>query len=94
MTGRRIWSSVVRIDGFQVATKLDEVTLKQIASTTDGTYFAAADSRRLASVYASIHPTWTVQASKVEITALFAAGAALLLLIGAGVSLARTGRVI
>jgi len=86
--------TTVTIDGFQVATKLDEALLRQIATTTDGTYFAAADAKQLAAVYASIHPTWTVQASKVEVTALFAAGAALLLLIGAGVSLARTGRVI
>jgi Ca-activated chloride channel homolog len=86
--------TVVRIDGFQVATKLDEVTLKQIAATTDGTYFAAADSRQLASVYTSIHPTWTVRAGRIEVTALFAAAAGLLLLAGAGQSLARTGRVI
>ncbi len=86
--------TVVQIDGFQVATTLDEAVLKQIAATTDGTYFAAADGAQLASVYASIHPTWTVRATRIEITALFAAAAALLLLAGAGLSLARTGRVI
>jgi len=86
--------TTVTIDGFQVATRLDEALLRQIATTTDGTYFAAADAKQLSSVYASIHPTWTVQASRVEVTALLAAGAALLLLVGAGVSLARTGRVI
>ena len=38
--------TVLEVDGFQIATRLDEATLKQIADTTDGTYYAASDSRR------------------------------------------------
>jgi Ca-activated chloride channel family protein len=86
--------TVLQIDGFQVATRLDEALLRQIASTTDGKYFAAADGQQLAAVYNSINPTWTVQAERVEITALFAAAAAVLLLAGAGLSFAWFGRVI
>jgi Ca-activated chloride channel family protein len=86
--------TVVQIDGFQVATHLDEALLQQIAKTTDGEYFAAADEQELASVYGKINPTWTVQAKRTEITGLLAALAGLLVLTGAGLSLAWYGRVI
>ena len=49
------------IDGFQVATALDEPLLREIASTTDGRYFAAADEQALAEVYDSIDLAWTVE---------------------------------
>jgi Ca-activated chloride channel family protein len=86
--------TVLDIDGFQVATALDEPTLRQVATTTGGSYFAAADEKQLARVYDSIDLHWTVQPRRLEITALFAGVAALLLLAGAGLSLARSGRVI
>jgi len=85
--------SVLQIDGFQVATRLDEALLRQIASSTDGTYYGAADEQELAQVYGSIQPTWTVEAKHLEITALFAVAAGLLLLVGAGLSLMWFGRV-
>jgi Ca-activated chloride channel homolog len=86
--------SVLQIDGFSVATALDEPTLRQIARTTNGTYFNATDQRALATVYSSIDLKWTVADRHIEVTALFAAAAALLLLAGAGLSLAWFGRVI
>jgi Ca-activated chloride channel family protein len=86
--------TVLEIDGFQVATALDEAMLRQIASTTDGRYFAAADEQELASVYRSINLAWVVENKQVEVTALFAAAAAVLLLIGEGLSLAWFGRAV
>lgn len=86
--------TVLTIDGFQVATALDEPLLRRIATTTDGEYFAAEDRAELARVYGSIDLAWTVEPTRTEITALFAAAAALLLLAGAGLSLVRFGRVI
>jgi len=86
--------TVLQVDGFQVATALDEPLLRSIATTTDGTYFAAADAQALAQVYQSINLSWTFQTRNIEVTALFAAAAAMLLLLGAGLSLARSGRVI
>ena len=86
--------TVLEIDGFQVATALDEPLLREIAATTDGRYFAAADEKALANVYQSIDLAWTVEAEHVEVTALFAAAAALLLLLGAGLSLAWFGRAV
>lgn len=86
--------SVLDIDGFQVATALDEPVLEKIAQTTDGAYFAAADGRALTKVYSSIDLAWTVERNRIEVTGLFAAAAALLLLAGAGLSFAWFGRVI
>lgn len=86
--------TVLEINGFQVETALDEELLRQIASTTDARYFPAADEKALAEVYRSIDLDWTVRAESVEITALLAAAAGLLLLIGAGLSLAWYGRVL
>ncbi len=39
--------TVVQIDGFSVATALDEDLLKQIAEVTDGTYHQAGDAEAL-----------------------------------------------
>jgi Ca-activated chloride channel family protein len=86
--------TVLQIDGFQVATALDEPLLRKIASTTDGHYYAAADEKALAKIYGSIDLAWTVRAEHVEITGLLAGAAALLLLVGAGLSLAWFGRAI
>lgn len=86
--------TVLQVDGFQVATSLDESLLKAVAATTDGTYFPARDEHALSKVYSSIHPGWTVQRAHVEVTAAFAATAAVLLLVAALLSVARTGRVV
>ena len=86
--------TVLEVDGFQVSTRLDEATLKQIAETTDGTYYAARDTAALSKVYDDIDLTWTARTTEREITSWFAAAAALLLLLGAGVSVVRSGRVV
>jgi Ca-activated chloride channel family protein len=86
--------TVLEVDGFSVATALDEGLLREIASTTDGTYYRAADAAALADVYDSIELDWTVQTRRIEVTAVLAGAAALLLLAGAVVSLVRTGRVV
>lgn len=86
--------SVLEVDGFSIATALDEDTLKQIAKTTGGAYYSAADSGALAQVYDSIELTWTSRTVPHEVTSLVAALATLLLLAGAGLSVLRSGRVI
>lgn len=86
--------TVLEVDGFQVATALDEPVLREIAQTTDGEYFAAADRQALADVYSSIDLAFTVESERVEVTGLFAAAAGLLLLVGAALSLLRSGRVV
>jgi Ca-activated chloride channel family protein len=86
--------TVLKLDGFQIETKLDEPTLQAIAKTTDGEYFRASDAAELAKVYDAIPLSWVVRGRPIELTGLLAAVAGLLLLAGAGLSLARTGRVI
>lgn len=86
--------SVLQIDGFSLATALDEDLLKQIAQTTGGTYYSAADSGALAQVYDSIELTWTSRTVPHEVTSLVAALATLLLAAAAGLSVLRSGRVI
>jgi len=86
--------TVLQVDGFQVATALDEELLRAVADTTDGTYFPARDEQALREVYSSIHPGWTIQQAHVEVTAVFAAAAALLLLLAALLSVTRSGRVV
>lgn len=86
--------TVLTIDGFQVATALDEALLQQIASTTNGRYYPAADEQDLARVYDEIEPVWTTAPRRTEITGLLAGAAGVLLTIGAAMSLVRSGRVI
>jgi Ca-activated chloride channel family protein len=86
--------SVLQVDGFRIATALDEDTLKQIAQTTGGTYYSAVDPGALAQVYNSIELTWTSRSVPHEVTSLVAALATLLVLAGAGLSVLRSGRVI
>lgn len=86
--------TVLEIDGFQVATALDEPLLRQIADTTDGRYFAAADERSLTQVYRSIPPTFSLQPRMMEITALVCLVAGLVLLVGVGLSMVWFRRVI
>jgi Ca-activated chloride channel family protein len=86
--------TVIEVDGFQLATALDEPTLRTIADRTDGRYVAAADGPALAAVADAIDLEWKVQTEHIEVTALLAAAAGLLVLVAAGLSLAWSGRVV
>lgn len=86
--------TVLQIDGFALATALDEPALREIAAKTDGRYVAAADAQALAGVSDAIDLEWTVEAEHIEITALLAAAAAVLVLLGVGLSLAWVGRAV
>jgi Ca-activated chloride channel family protein len=86
--------TVVQVDGFNVATALDEDLLKQIAEVTDGTYHQAGDAAALAGIYDSIDLEFKRVEKPREVTALFAAAGGLLLAIGSLLSIAWFGRVI
>jgi Ca-activated chloride channel family protein len=86
--------TVIEVDGFSIATSLDEPALKAMAETTGGTYRRASDASSLAAVYDSIELQWTTRAVAHEVTSWVAAVAALLLLGGATVSVLRQGRVV
>ena len=86
--------SVVEIDGFSVATALDEEQLTAIAEVTDGTYNRAGDAASLERIYESIDLELASVERRREVTALFAAGGGLLLALGSLLSIAWFGRVI
>ena len=84
--------TVLQIEGFQILSQLDDATLKEIASLTNGAYHQATDSDALQEIYQNIDLKLTVQGEKTEVTALFAGLAALLFLLAGGVSLLWFGR--
>jgi Ca-activated chloride channel homolog len=77
---------VIEVDGFQVATALDEKMLTDVATTTGGTYFAAQDAAALDKVYRSIDLRFTTEKKKTELTGALA-GAAMLLMAAGGVAM-------
>ena len=86
--------TVVQIDGFNLATALDEDLLKKIAEVTDGTYRRAGDANALEGIYESIDLEFKHVERPREVTALFAAGGVVLLVLGSVLSMAWFGRVI
>ena len=86
--------TVVEVDGFNVATALDEEQLTRIAEVTDGSYQRAGDAAALERIYESIDLKLARVEREREVTALFAAAGGLLLAIGSLLSIAWFGRVI
>jgi len=86
--------TVLDIDGFNVATALDEGMLTEIASITNGAYFNAQDSATLAEIYRSIDLRTVTDPEQTEVTALFAGISTLLLLIGGVMSMLWFGRLV
>ncbi len=66
---------------FRVA--LDEDTLKNIAHNTAASYFKASDEGELMRVYEALSVRLVMGKDQTEITAIFAAAALALLLVGA-----------
>ena len=85
---------VVRFGGFSMRAQLDEDSLKKIADMTRGRYFHAASADDLKAVYSVLSKQLITETREMEITAFFAAAAAVLMLLGAGLSLAWFNRVI
>ena len=86
--------TVIEVDGFNIATALDEELLTEIATVTDGTYNQAADAASLTRIYESIDLEFKSTTKPREVTALFAAAGGLLLVVGSLLSIAWFGRVI
>lgn len=86
--------TVVKLDGFQFATQLNEPALRDIAKLTDGKYFKAGSAASLAKIYKSIDLQWKREPQFQEVTSLVAAAGAILLTIGAALSLLWIGRLV
>jgi Ca-activated chloride channel homolog len=80
------------IQGFKVHSQLDEAMLKQIASVTNGTYYAAADPGAFDAVYQGVQTRLVIRPEPMEVTSLFAGAGLLVLLVGGAASLVWLGR--
>jgi Ca-activated chloride channel family protein len=85
---------VVRGEGWSLFVRLDEETLQAIADITKGVYFQASTAEELARVYRDLNARLVLERKDVELTFVFAAAAALLLLVSAVLSLAWFGRAV
>jgi Ca-activated chloride channel homolog len=86
--------TTVKVDGYQVATALNEDLLTAIATTTGGSYHPASDAAAVNQIHKSIDLRLTTKAQPVELTALFAAAGLLLLVAGGLLMIRWHGRII
>jgi Ca-activated chloride channel family protein len=86
--------TTVQIDGFTVATALDSDLLKSVAAVTNGSYYQASDAAGLTAISKTINLHFKIVTQHTEVTGIFAAAAALLLVAGALLSVLWFGRVV
>jgi Ca-activated chloride channel family protein len=85
---------IIGFEGWSMRVRLDEETLKQIASITQGEYFYAGNAVDLNKVYQTLNAKLVMERKKTEVTALFAALAALFAVVSAALSLAWFHRIV
>jgi Ca-activated chloride channel homolog len=85
---------MIQGEGWSLHVKLDEQTLRHVAEITGGEYFQASTAGGLKKVYETLNARLAFESSHQEITALFAAAAALAAMLAGGLSLAWFNRVI
>lgn len=86
--------NIVGFGGWSMRAQLDEKALKKIADMTHAKYFHATSAEDLKAVYDVLSRQLVVETREMEITAFFAALAALLMLAAAGLSLAWFHRIV
>jgi Ca-activated chloride channel homolog len=84
--------TTLQVEGFSVHTQLDEPTLQQIASITDGSYYRADSTDVLVGVYDALDTRLVARDQSIEVTAIVAGLGLLLLLVGGVVSLSWLAR--
>jgi Ca-activated chloride channel family protein len=84
--------AVLQIDGYNILSQLDESTLEQIASLTNGDYYHAEDEEALQTIYENIDLRLTIKEEMMEITSIIAGLSTLLFLAGGMLSLRWFGR--
>ncbi len=85
---------VLGFEGWSFRARLDEDALKQIANVTLGQYFYAGNAADLKKIYQNMSSRITFEKKETEISALFAAAAAVLALAAAGLSLLWFNRIL
>ena len=85
---------IIGFEGWSMRVRLDEETLKEIARITNAEYFYAGNAVDLNKVYQALNAKLVLERKNTEVTALFAAVAALLAVVSAGLSLACFHRIV
>jgi len=85
--------AMIGFEGWSAYVRLDEETLKAVADITRGEYFYAGTAADLTKVYQSLNSKLVLERQSMEITSLFAAAAAVLVLIALTLSLVWFNRV-
>ena len=85
---------ILRFEGWAMRVRLDEETLKTIADLTKGEYFYAGTATDLKKIYQSLNSKLVMETKDQEVTALFAAAAALLALVAAFLSVLWFNRIL
>jgi len=85
---------IIGFEGWSMRVRLDEETLKAVADVTRGEYFYAGNAVDLKKVYQALNAKLVLERKKTEVTALFAALAALFAVISAALSLAWFHRIV
>jgi Ca-activated chloride channel family protein len=80
-------SARVDVDGWSMNVGFDEESLKQIAAITRGEYFHAGTASALNTIYQDLSSRLVVERRDTEVSALFAAAAALLAVAGGVLSI-------
>jgi Ca-activated chloride channel family protein len=84
----------IGFEGWSMRVKLDEETLKAIATKTQAEYFYAGTAADLKKVYETLSSRLTVEKKETEISGLLALGAAILALLSASLSLLWFNRIL
>ena len=85
---------IIGFEGWSMRVRLDEDTLKQIANMTRADYFYAGNAADLRKVYETLNSRLLLEKKETEVTALFAAAAAVLALVSAVLSLLWFSRIL
>jgi Ca-activated chloride channel family protein len=83
----------IGFEGWSMRVRLDEDTLKAVAKLTNADYFYAGTAQDLKKVYQGLSTRLIVEKKETEISALLATIGALLIVLGAGLSVWWFGRV-
>ncbi len=85
---------MIGAEGWSMRVRLDEAALKNIANITQGEYFFAGTAKDLRKVYETLNSRLVLEQKQTEITALFAAAAALCAIMAALLSMLWFGRIL
>jgi len=86
--------ATIGFEGWSMHVRLDEETLRSVADLTRGEYFYAGNAVELKRIYEQMRSRMVLETKKTEVTAFFAAAAAVLVVLAAGLSLAWFNRIL